>query len=523
MEATECGAASLAMILAYHGRYIPLEKMRIETAVSRDGVNAADIVRAGTRFGMECHGYRREPEDLRQIPMPCILHWNFNHFVVLEGFKGKHAYLNDPAVGRRKITAEELDESFTGVVISLQKTNSFVKEKKQNRIMSFIRKRLKGQLGAIFKLIYIGLLLVIPGLILPVLSQVFIDDVLTAGYKDWLVRLLVFMGSCLLVKEGLSLYRSFILTKLQSKLTLLSGYKFLTHMFGLPIAFFDQRYAGDLVDRMSNNESINEFVSGNLAETILNIMTAIFYLAILVFYSPVLTAIGLFGIMTSLLVTVFANKVVANASMKLQMTAGKLYGAICVGLSITDTIKASGIEQEYSNRLIGHQALNSTEDQKLKRFQNIVGSIPSITNNLCDVLMLITGAILVIRGQFTTGMLVGFTALFDSFSEPINQLISFFSGLQTMKSNINRVDDIERYPQDSTDPNGIAYYFCFIHSNILFQQCKRKKCCTGHFRDRNRRKCLRQLQLADQPYTTFKHYNYRKLCIQGLFFFGNHP
>ena len=446
MEATECGAASLAMIFAYYGKYLPLEQMRIETGVSRDGCNAKNVKKAAVKYGLEVKAYRKEPEDLKKLPMPCIIHWNFNHFVVLEGFSGKNVYLNDPAVGRRKLTMQELDDCFTGVVLTFQKTDQFVKEKKKGRIGAFIRSRVKDQVPVLLKLLYIGLLLVVPGLILPVLSQVFIDDVLGKGYQDWLVRVLVFMGSCLILKEGLTYYRSLILAKLKGKMTLISGYRFLAHMFRLPMTFFDQRYTGDLANRIENNNSINDFMAGDLAETVLNLITALFYIVLLIFYSPVLTAIGMVSVIASIVAAVIANKIIASATMKLQMSGGKLYGAVCAGLSITDTIKASGIESQYSQRILGHQALNATQSQELKRSQQIISAIPSTFGKLTDVLILMVGAIMAIQGDFTVGMLTAFNSLFDSFTDPVNKLVNFFEKIQTLKANINRVDDIEKYP-----------------------------------------------------------------------------
>ena len=250
------------------------------------------------------------------------------------------------------------------------------------------------------------------------------------------------------MKECLSYYRSVILVKLKNKMTLISGYNFLSHMMRLPIAFFDQRYAGDLVNRLDNNNDINDFIAGNFAETVLNILTAVFYLLVLLIYSPLLTGIGLCSIIVSTIVAVFANRVVANATIKLQMAGGKLYGALCAGLNITDTIKSAGVEMEYSNRLIGHQAVSASQEQKLKRFQQVVNAIPSSTSQICDVLILFFGALMVIRGNFTAGTLIAFNSLFDSFQDPINKLIGFFESLQTAKSNIYRVDDIEKNPQD---------------------------------------------------------------------------
>ena len=445
MEATECGAASLAMIFAFYGKNMPLEQMRVETGVSRDGCNAKNIMRAAKKYGLDCHGYRKGLEALKDIKTPCIIHWNFNHFVVFEGYKGQYAYINDPAIGRRRLTHEELDDSFTGIVLTFAPTENFVKEKNKESWFGFIVNRLKGQRLIIFQLFYIGLLLVFPSLVLPVLSQVFIDDVLCGGYTDWLTKILVFMAGCLLLKVSLTYYRSVILQKLKSKLTLISGNSFLKHMFGLPISFFDQRYTGDLTERIQNNSDVNNFVAGDLAETILNIVVALFYFIILLLYSPALTAIGMIQVIISLVVIFISNKVVSSSTIKMQMVGGKLFGAVCAGLSITDTIKASGVEAEYSEKILGHQANNANLVQKLNRFQQIVGVLPDAINKLSDVAILLVGGALVIRGHLTMGMLVAYNSLFDSFLQPINSLVGFIKNIQTLKSNIKRVEDIEKY------------------------------------------------------------------------------
>lgn len=448
MEATECGAASLSMIFGYFGKHLPLEQMRIETGVSRDGCNAGNIMRAAKRYGLDCHGYRKEPEALKAIQLPCIIHWNFNHFVVFEGLKGKYAYINDPAVGRRKLTWQELDESFTGIVLTFSKTDQFQKEKKKNTSFSFLARRLKGQYGVLFKLVYIGLLMVFPGLVLPVLSQVFMDDVLVGGYTDWLTKILVFMGLLVGLKLGLTYYRDLILQKLCSKMTLISGYSFLRHLMRLPITFFDQRYAGDLVERMESNTEINQFLAGDLAETVLNCFVAIFYLVILLFYNPLMTLVGLGNVAVCLAAVFLSNKVISGMMMKLQISGGKLYGAVCAGLNITDTIKASGAEEAYTARVLGYQAKQNNLEQQLSRFQQVAGAIPEAAGQITDALLLMLGAILVIRGEMTMGMLVAFNALFDSFCQPVNALVGFIRNIQALKANLGRVEDINRYEQD---------------------------------------------------------------------------
>ena len=448
MEATECGAASLSMIFGYFGKFLPLEQMRIETGVSRDGCNAANLMRCAKKYGLECHGYRREPDALREIQLPCIIHWNFNHFVVFEGFKGNFAYLNDPAVGRRKLTPEELDEGFTGVVLTFKRTDAFQKEKKKRNSLAFVKQRLQGQYGVLLKLMYIGLLLVFPGLVLPVLSQIFMDDILVAGYKDWLTRLLVFMGALVLLRAGLSYYRSLVLQKLRSKMTLVSGYGFLRHLLRLPVSFFDQRYAGDLVERMESNTSVNEFLAGELAETVLNIFVAVFYLVVLIFYSPVMTLVGLVDVAVCLAAVFVSNKVISGATMKLQIAGGKLYGAVCAGLNITDTIKASGAETEYASRILGFQAKQANLEQELSRYQQLAGAIPEAAGKVTNALLLMVGGILVINGEMTLGMLLAFNSLFESFSDPVEQLVGFIQKIQQLKADLNRVEDINNYAQD---------------------------------------------------------------------------
>lgn len=448
MEATECGAASLSMIFGYFGKFLPLEQMRIETGVSRDGCSAKNVMRAARKYGLECKGFRKEPDALREIETPCIIHWNFNHFVVFEGFKKGFAYINDPAYGRRKLTLDELDEGFTGVILTFKLTDSFEKEKKKSSTGHLIAARLKGQYGVLFKLFYVGLLLAFPGLILPVLSQVFIDDILVAGYTDWITKILVFMGCLVVLKAGLNFYRDLVLQKLRSKMILTSGMGFLAHMLRLPMSFFDQRYAGDLVNRMQNNTELSEFLAGDLAETVLNICVAAFYLVILFVYSPIMTVIGLVNVAVCVGVVILSRQFISNASIKQQMSSGKLYGAICAGLGITDTLKASGAENEYVSRVLGYHVKNANFTQEQTRFQQIISAVPGASGNITDVLHLLVGGILVINGSMSMGMLTAFCSLFDSFIAPVNSLVTFTQKIQTLQASIGRVEDVQKYPQD---------------------------------------------------------------------------
>lgn len=448
MEATECGAASLAMIMAYFGSYIPLEKMRIETGVSRDGCNAKNIMKAGRKFGLEVKGYRKSLDSLLELQPPCIIHWNFNHFVVYEGKKGKHYYINDPAMGRRKLTLEDLDDAFTGVVLTFKKTENFRKSKKMNTLFSFIRTRLKGQYSAILALLCIGFLLVFPGLLIPVFSQVFIDDILLGGNNSWMAAFLAIMVFTMLFQAGLTYYRGILLQKLQNKMSMISAHKFLSHMFRLPMSFFDQRYAGDLAERVENNNNVSNFLAGDLAETVLNIIVAAFYLVLLLGYSPLLTLIGAAGILINLIIVKLSSDFIESSTMKQQQDQGKMIGAIFAGLNITGTLKASGAESEYTGRILGYYAKNILLEQKLGKVQQIINAIPEVFGEISNVLVLMIGGILVINGNMTSGMLVAFTSLLESFTAPVNKLVQFMQRIQTLKADMSRVEDILKYEQD---------------------------------------------------------------------------
>ena len=449
MEATECGAASLSMIFAYFGKHLPLEQMRIETGVSRDGCNAGNMMRAAKKYGLECHGYRKELNSLLEIETPCIIHWNFNHFVVFEGIKNGHAYLNDPAVGRRKLTIEELDDGFTGVVLTFKTTDKFEKQKKQNNIFGFVNDRLHGQYNVLVKLFFIGLLLVFPGLILPVASQILLDDVIVGGNTDWFSTVIWCIVLLIAMQAGLTYYRGIILQKLQNKMVLLSLHKFVSHMFRLPIGFFDQRYTGDLAGRVDNNNNVNVFLSGELAETVLNIFVAAFYLILLIVYSPTLTLIGIVSIVINIIIVKISSEYLSNASMKMQQDSGKLSGAVCAGINITSTLKASGTENDYVGRLLGYYAKTAGLEQKLSKFQQILNVIPQIASLISSVLVLMLGGLYVIDGIMTIGMLVAFDSLLSSFTAPVNSLVGFVQEIQTLKADLNRVDDIVSYGEDT--------------------------------------------------------------------------
>jgi NHLM bacteriocin system ABC transporter peptidase/ATP-binding protein len=302
-------------------------------------------------------------------------------------------------------------------------------------------------------LVVLGIFLILPGLIIPVFSQVFIDDILLGGNYDWITGLLVIMGGTILFQAALLYYRGMLLQRLQNKMALVSAHKFLSHLFRLPMGFFDQRSSGDLSQRVTNNDNVSVFLAGDLAETVLNIFVAMFYVILLLIYSPMLTLIGIASITLNVILVKLTSDTISSTTTKLQQDQGKMVGAVYAGLNITSTLKASGAENEYASRVLGYYAKTISTEQRLGKLQQILNAIPEIAGEIANVLVLLVGGMLVIKGNMTAGMLIAFTALLDSFTQPVNALVGMVQKVQTLKADLARVDDILKYKVDSKYAN----------------------------------------------------------------------
>src|SRR6266436_4319093 len=264
MEAVECGAAALAMVLAYHGAWVPLEELRVACGVSRDGSKASNILRAARRYGLVPKGYSVEPSALRHLPMPCILHWNFNHFIVLEGIDGKRAYINDPASGRHRIDIDELDRAFTGVVLAFERGDAFTKLGSKPQGARILLRELRQSRAAVALLVLVSIALVVPNVVVAGFSKIFVDDILVQHMKIWLVPLLIGMALTAALRAALTIIRQSLLMRLQAKLSVVMTSRFLWRILALPLEFFTQRHAGDIANRVDANEQIARLLSNGV-------------------------------------------------------------------------------------------------------------------------------------------------------------------------------------------------------------------------------------------------------------------
>jgi NHLM bacteriocin system ABC transporter peptidase/ATP-binding protein len=450
MEASECGAAALAMVLDFHGSYIPLERLRVECGVSRDGSKASNIVKAARRFGMEAKGFRKSPDDLRHLPMPAIIHWNFNHFLVLEGFgkKGK-VYLNDPGQGPREITEEELDQAFTGVVLTFEPVEDFTPGGSRPSMIPSLLARLKGSEDGLAFVLLASILLVVPGLIIPIFGKVFVDDILIAQKTSWLKPLLLGMAATAIARGVLTWMKERYLLRLSMKLSISMSGQFLWHVLRLPVGFFSARFPGDLATRVQINDRLAHMISGRLAATILDLILVVFYGILMLAFDPVLTGIVVFFASLNILALRFVSRKRVDLSLRVQQERGKLMGVAMSGLQMIESLKASGAEDDFFAKWSGYHAKSLNADQRLAVTSLIVGAVPGMLSTLNTAAILGIGALRVMDGELTMGMLVAFQSLMGSFMGPITGLVSFADQLQIFQGDLSRLDDVLGNEQDS--------------------------------------------------------------------------
>ena len=448
MEAVECGAASLAMILGAYGKIVALEELRIACGVSRDGTNAGNILKAARAYGMTAKGFSKEPHDLPSLAMPVVVFWNFNHFVVVEGFAKGRVYLNDPAVGPRVVSDAEFADAFTGVVLVFQPGPEFKRGGVKRGLIGPLRRRLRGSEGGLLYVLLVSLALAVPGLIAPVFTQIFVDYCLVREMAGWVGPLLLGMAITAALRGALTWIQRRSLLRLENKLALTSSYRFFRHVLRLPVEFFTQRYGGEVGSRVEMNDRIAQLLSGELAASLLNVLMAGFYVALMVYYDLLLTLAGTAVVALNVVALRYVSRRRRDLNMRLLQERAKLMGTGMSGLQTIETLKATGSESDFFSRWSGYQAKVAAATQKMGVYTLALGAVPPLLSALNTVLILGLGSLRVINGQMTVGMLVAFQGLMMGLAEPVNQLVGLGGSLQEIEGEMTRLDDVLRYPAD---------------------------------------------------------------------------
>ena len=453
MEDLECGAASLTMILAYYRKWLPLEQVRADCGVSRDGSNARNVLKAARSYGLIAKGYRYEPEDLKKNgKFPCIIHWNFNHFLVLNGFRNDKAYLNDPAKGSYSVSMEEFDRSFTGICMMFEPDENFEPGGKPKSMLSFARKRLVGAGIAVAFLVLTSVISSLLGVIQPVFSRIFMDRLLTGQNPDWLYPFIFALALFSAVQIIIAWIQAVWSLKIDGKLAVTGSAVFMWKVLRMPMEFFSQRMAGDILQRQGSNAAIAGTLVNTFAPLALSAIMMVFYLVLMIRYSPLLTLVGLGSIVVNMLVARFISAKRVNITRVQMRDSGKLSSATVAGIGMIETIKASGAENGYFEKWSGYQASVNTQKVRFQRLNQYMGMIPGIVTEITNTAILALGIWLTMCGQFTAGMIMAFQGFMTSFSAPAQSLIAAGQTLQEMRTEMDRVEDVMEYPMDEEAP-----------------------------------------------------------------------
>lgn len=448
MEAVECGAAAFGIILAYHRKIVPLAELRQNCGVSRDGSKASNMIKAARNYGMQAKGFKKQLVQLQQLPPPYIVFWNFNHFLVVEGFKKDWVYLNDPATGPRRISFKEFDEAYTGVVLVMEPGPEFQRGGRKPSLIGALFDRLRGSWGAILYCFLAGFFLVIPGLVLPVFNQIFVDNILVENRTDWLRPLILGMTITVIIQVLLTLLQRRFLRKLNIKLSVEMSGQFIHHILRLPVAFYAQRFAGEISSRININTKVAEVLSGQLARTIIDTVMVVFYALVMFAYDGVLTAIGICFAAINILTLQWISRQRTDIYMRIIQDRGKVAGTEIAALQSMETLKASALESDYFSRWSGYYTKFINGQQELGITNQVLGVLPVFLTSLSSLSVLVIGGLRVMDGHLSIGMLIAFQSLMTSFLTPVNSLVNFGSTLQELEGDLNRLDDVL---QNSTD------------------------------------------------------------------------
>ena len=449
MEPVECGAAALGIVLGSYGRIVPLVELRLASGVSRDGGKLANVRLAAQSYGLVItERFVGNLDGFAGVRCPAILFWNFNHFLVLEGFGRDRVFLNDPASGPRDVSYGEFTAAFTGTLLELEPGPGFKTGGRRVGWIGAMRERLRGSEKALLYVVLVSLALVLPGLVVPVFSQIFVDEFLTRGNRDWVKPLLVAMALTAVCRALLTWLQQHYLLRLETKLSIVSSSKFLSHVLRLPMVFFSQRFGGEIASRVAINDQVAQVFSGELATSILGMLTMVIYAAVMLQYNVMLTLLSLAIAALNMAVLWAVARRRDDANQHLLQEQGKLTGATMAGLQMIETLKGTGSETQFFAHWAEYQARALNAQQRLGASTGFLTVVPPVLMAVNNAVLLGAGGFLVMQGRLSLGMLVAFQSLAASFVEPVKKLVALGAALQTVDGGLKRLDDVLASPVD---------------------------------------------------------------------------
>ncbi len=444
MEALECGVASLAIVLGHHGRHVPLEALRVQCGTSRDGAKVSNLLSAARFHGMTARGCKAEMSELKKLAGPYIVFWNFTHMVVVEGFADGRVFLNDPASGRRSVSEEDFAQAFIGVVLLLRPGPDFVRQGRRSDFLFDIVERLSTDYSSLGFAAFAGLFMVVPGMVIPVFTTLFIDRILLGGQTSWFLPILLGLLISVLLETWLAWLQGRYLLRLQDKLRLSWTGRFFWHTLHLPASFFAQRSPGELASRLGLNDSAAQTLSSDLAKAQINGTLSLFFVAVMLTYDVLLTGISVAIVLFSLVAFQFAARRTQDLSLAYAIATGKLFGIASNGIATLETLRATASDGNFFDKYTALHAQAVVINQRMEFVSVVYGQIPALLGLVNAGLVLTVGGLRVMEGHLTIGMLIAFQGLVMSFSRPLADLYRVLDKVQHLRGDLQRLNDVLR-------------------------------------------------------------------------------
>jgi NHLM bacteriocin system ABC transporter peptidase/ATP-binding protein len=446
MDPVECGAASLGIILGHYGRFVPLERLREDCGVSRDGSRASSVLAAARRYGLRAKGFRMDIPQLSTVELPAIAHWKFEHFIVLEGMSRTKVMVNDPATGPRTVTWDEFDAGYTGVVLTFSPGPDFTRGGRPDSPLRSLARRWRGLGSVTPQILLLGLLATLVGLTSSAFTRVYVDRVLLGTDAGAFGGLAAAMAVAVAVTIVASSLQQRLLVRAETTLALSGAARFVRRLLTLPLSFHSQRQPADLGHRVRTNNVVADMLTRHLAVTAVDIVLIVTYGLLLCWYDPLLGIMAMGFSALNMAVLRWGGRKRTGATAGLQAERGRLLAMACACIQMIESVKAVGEEEHAFRRFAARQAAVLGGQQRLGVPTAVIAVVPALLATVNTAILLALGSVRVVEGTLTVGLLVAMQGLVAAMNRPVGNLAALGTRLQDMSADLNRMLDVERYP-----------------------------------------------------------------------------
>ncbi len=439
----------MSMVLAHHGRHIDLASLRSQNSLSLKGATLRNLIEMAGRYGLVSRPLRLELDELGELKLPCILHWELNHFVVLSRVRGKTLTIKDPAAGLRNVSLEEASGKFTGVALELLPGLEF-KEEKPKPSVSF--RQLAGSIGglkrSLLQMLLLSLALQVFALVSPLLTQGIMDHVLVSADTDLLTALIIAFAMFLVLQTSVSLMRTWAGIYLSMQLGLQWNGNVLAHLLRLPVDFFQKRHLGDITSRMGSVGAIQNMITSSAVSVVLDGLMAITTLLVMMKYSPQLMLVSVAALLLYFGVRLATYRMFRQANEEQMVLSARQQTHLLESLRGATSIKLMGHESQRHGEWMNHAVATQNQSVRIAKMNMIYGTVNGLIFGVENIVVLAMGAHLVLGNAFSIGMLVAYLSYKGQFSGRITGLIDTFVGFKLLRLHGERLADIVLTPPE---------------------------------------------------------------------------